>query len=230
MAATRRALALALAAACTALIAGAAMAHDVAPSDAAFVKQTAGPAFIPFVYLGAKHMVTGIDHVLFLVGVVFFLFRLRDVVLYVSMFAIGHSITLLAGVLLGVTVNAHIVDAVIGASVIYKGIENLGGFRRLGVKIDSRLAVLAFGLAHGLGLATKLLVLSPARDGLLVNLIGFNVGVEIGQILVLALVVALLNLWRHAPSFKSGAVVANVALVAAGIALTAYQIKEYVGS
>jgi len=219
-----------LAVACTLLIAGTALAHDVAPSDAAFVKQTAGPAFIPFAYLGAKHMVTGIDHVLFLVGVVFFLFKLRDVLLYVSMFAIGHSITLLAGVLLGTTVNAHIVDAIIGISVIYKGVENLGGFRRLGVTIDPRLAVLGFGLAHGLGLATKLLVLDPSRNGLLVNLIGFNVGVEIGQVLVLVLVVAVLNLWRQSPSFKTGALVANVALVLAGIALTAFQIKEYAAS
>jgi hypothetical protein len=219
-----------LVAACTLLTAGAVLAHDVAPSDAAFVKQTAGPAFIPFVYLGAKHMVTGIDHVLFLIGVVFFLFKLRDVLLYVSMFAIGHSITLLAGVLLGTTANAHIVDAIIGVSVIYKGVENLGGFRKLGIAIDSRLAVLGFGLAHGLGLATKLLVLSPSKNGLLVNLVGFNVGVEIGQVLVLTLVVALLNLWRHSLTFRSGALVANVALVAAGVALTFYQIKEYAAS
>jgi len=216
--------------ACLLLIAGTALAHDVAPSDAAFVKQTTGPAFIPFAYLGAKHMVTGIDHVLFLVGVVFYLFRLRDVLLYVSMFAIGHSITLMGGVLLGTTVNAHIVDAIIGVSVIYKGVENLGGFRKLGVTIDSRLAVLGFGLAHGLGLATKLLVLDPSRNGLLVNLIGFNVGVEIGQVLVLTFVVAVLNLWRQSPSFRPGARVANIALVAAGVALTAYQLKEYAAS
>jgi hypothetical protein len=204
-----------------------ASAHDVAEADAAFVRATNGPAFVPFAYLGAKHMVTGIDHVLFLVGVVFYLFRLRDVLLYVSMFAVGHTVTLLGGVLLGVEVNAHVVDAIIGLSVVYKGAENLGLLKRAGVTIDSRAAVFAFGLAHGLGLATKLLQLDPAPDGLLVNLIGFNVGVEVGQVLVLAFVVMLLNALRRAPGFTVGARIANVALVVAGVALTAAQIGEF---
>ena len=207
----------------------AALAHDVAESDAAFVRQISGPAFIPFLYLGAKHMVTGIDHVLFLVGVVFFLFKLRDVVFYVSMFAIGHSLTLLGGVLLDTNVNAYIVDAIIGLSVVYKGLENLSTFQKLGIAIDSRIAVFAFGLAHGLGLATKLVMLSPAENGLIVNLVGFNVGVEVGQILVLAPVVTVLNLLRSAPGFTAGAVAANAALVAAGGALTIYQIKGFLG-
>src|SRR5262249_10513747 len=156
-------------------------------------ESVAGPAFIPFLYLGAKHMVTGYDHVLFLVGVVFFLYRLRDVVLYVSMFTLGHSLTLLGGVLSGVGANAHIVDAIIGLSVVYKGVENIGGFSRLGLVIDTKLAIFVFGLFHGLGLATKVQDLSMSPDGLLVNLIGFNVGVETGQLLVLVVVVTLLN-------------------------------------
>jgi hypothetical protein len=200
-----RALARLAPALCALAFATVALAHDVAEADAAFVRATDGPAFLPFAYLGAKHMVTGIDHVLFLVGVVFYLFRLRDVLLYVSMFAIGHTITLLGGVLLGVQVNAHIVDAIIGLSVVYKGAENLGLLRKVGVAIESRAAIFAFGLAHGLGLATKLLQLDPAENGLLANLIGFNVGVEIGQILVLAFVVMLLNLLRQAPGFPAGA-------------------------
>jgi hypothetical protein len=227
IAAPSRALARPAPALCALAFATAALAHDVAEADAAFVRATDGPAFLPFAYLGAKHMVTGIDHVLFLVGVVFYLFRLRDVLLYVSMFAIGHTITLLGGVLLGVQVNAHIVDAIIGLSVVYKGAENLGLLRKAGVAIDSRAAVFAFGLAHGLGLATKLLQLDPAENGLLANLIGFNVGVEIGQILVLAFVVMLLNLLRQAPGFPAGARIANVALVIAGLALTFIQIGEF---
>jgi len=159
----------------------AALAHDVAAGDRAFLQAIDGPAFLPFLYLGAKHMVTGYDHILFLIGIVFYLARLKDVVLYVSMFTIGHSTTLLAGVLLDVHANAHIVDAVIGLSVVYKGVENIGGFRKAGIAIDPKVAILMFGLVHGLGLATKLGEHELARNGLLVNLIGFNIGVEVGK-------------------------------------------------
>ena len=205
----------------------AAFAHDISEANRAAVEGLEGPHFLLFAYLGAKHMVTGIDHVLYLIGVVFFLFKLRDVILYVSMFAIGHTLTLIGGVLLGTTVNAHLVDAVIGFSVVYKAVENLGGFKKLGWNFDPRLAVLAFGLAHGLGLATKLQDLSVSPDGLLVNLIGFNVGVEIGQVLVLAVVVFLLNAWRRMPSFEKGAFGANCVLMAAGLLLAGQQIVEY---
>ncbi len=207
-----------------------AFAHDVAARDRAFVEAIDGPAIIPFLYLGAKHMVTGLDHVLFLVGVVFFLHRLRDVVLYVSLFTLGHSLTLIGGVLLGVGVNSHIIDAIIGLSVVYKAFENIGGFRKIGLAINTKWAVLAFGLAHGLGLASKLMDLTVSENGLLTNLISFNVGVEIGQVLVLFVVVTLLNLWRRRPSFTSGAFYANIALMAAGLVLTGYQITGYVMS
>jgi hypothetical protein len=222
---------LALLALATLLLTGAdVLAHDLSEANRAYVQSIEGPAPIPFLYLGAKHMVTGIDHVLFLVGVVFFLYRLRDIVLYVSMFTVGHSLTLLGGVLLGTGLNPYIVDAIIGFSVIYKAFENLGGFAKLGIAIDTRLAVLVFGLFHGLGLATKLQDLSPAKDGLLANLISFNVGVEIGQVLALAVVVVLLNLWRATRSFARGAFYANMLLFAAGIALTGYQIVGYLES
>jgi hypothetical protein len=204
-----------------------ALAHDLSEANRAYVQSIEGPAPIPFLYLGAKHMVTGIDHVLFLVGVVFFLYRLRDVVLYVSLFTVGHSLTLLGGVLMGTGLNPYIVDAIIGFSVMYKAFENLGGFRKLGLAIDTRLAVLVFGLFHGLGLATKLQDLSPSKDGLLANLISFNIGVEIGQVLALAVVVVLLNAWRATRSFTSGAFYANLLLLLAGIALTGYQIVGY---
>lgn len=208
----------------------AAYAHDVAEGDKAFVQSIDGPAIIPFMYLGAKHMVTGYDHVAFLVGVVFFLSRMKDVVIYASMFAIGHSITLIGGVLLGTGANAYIIDAIIGVSVIYKGVENIGGFEKIGWKFDTRLAVLIFGLFHGLGLATKVLDLEVSPNGLLTNLIAFNVGVELGQVIVLTIVVLLFTMWRKRPSFDRYAFGANIALILVGIALTAYQIAGYISS
>lgn len=207
-----------------------ALAHDVAEGDKAFVRTIDGPAIIPFMYLGAKHMVTGYDHIAFLVGVVFFLHRLKDVLLYVSMFALGHSITLIGGVLLETGVNAYIVDAIIGVSVIYKGVENIGGFQKLGLNFDTRIAVLVFGLFHGLGLATKVMDLGVSPNGLLANLIAFNVGVELGQVFVLTLVVLALAAWRHTASFKRYALAANVALIMVGVALTAYQLEGYFSS
>lgn len=207
-----------------------ALAHDVAEGDKAFVRTIDGPAIVPFMYLGAKHMVTGYDHIAFLVGVVFFLHRLKDVLLYVSAFAIGHSITLIGGVLLETGVNAYIVDAIIGVSVIYKGVENIGGFRKLGWTFDTRIAVLVFGLFHGLGLATKVLDLGVSQDGLLANLIAFNAGVELGQVLVLTVVVLALAAWRHTASFQRYALAANIALIAVGVALTAYQVEGFISS
>ena len=205
-------------------------AHDLSEANKSYVQSINGPAPVPFFYLGAKHMVTGIDHVLFLVGVVFFLYRLRDVVIYVSMFTIGHSTTLIAGVLLGTGLNSYIVDAIIGFSVIYKAFENMGGLKKVGLAINTKLAVLVFGLFHGLGLATKLQDLTSSQNGLLVNLISFNVGVEAGQVLALAVVVVLLNFWRASSSFARGAFYANLLLLAGGVALTINQITGYLQS
>jgi hypothetical protein len=212
------------------LYGGAALAHDISASDRAAVAQLEGPAPFAFLYLGAKHMVTGIDHVLFLVGVVFFLYRLRDVIIYVSMFTIGHSLTLLGGVLLQTGANAYIVDAIIGFSVVYKAFENLGGFKRIGLAIDTRIAVLVFGLFHGLGLATKVRDLGLSDQGLLTNLISFNVGVEMGQVAVLTVVVLLLNAWRSSRSFAASAFYANLALLAGGLTLMGYQLTGYFSS
>ena len=204
-----------------------ALAHDISQSDRAAVARIDGPAPFAFLYLGAKHMVTGIDHILFLIGVIFFLHRLRDVVIYVSMFTIGHSLTLLGGVLMNTGANSYIVDAIIGFSVVYKAFENLGGFRKLGIAISTKLAVLGFGLFHGLGLATKVRDLGLSENGLLTNLLSFNVGVEIGQVVVLAVVVTLFNLWRTTRSFAPGAFYANLALMAGGLALIGYQLTGY---
>ena len=206
------------------LLADPALAHDVSDADRDKVAAIDGPAFFPFFYLGAKHMVTGYDHVAFLIGVVFYLRRLRDVVVYVSMFTIGHSLTLMGGVLTHTGGNPYLIDAIIGLSVIYKAVENLGGFAKAGWSFNSKIAVLLFGLFHGMGLATKLQDLSISDNGLLTNLVGFNIGVEAGQVVVLAVVVFLLNMWRTGPSFERGARMANWALLAVGLALTGYQL------
>lgn len=205
----------------------AALAHGVAGGDAAYVASSRGVNVFPFMYLGAKHMVTGYDHLLFLAGVIFFLYRLKDVALYVTLFAIGHSTTLLAGVLGGIHANAYIVDAIIGLSVAYKAFENLGGFRRLGWQVDPRFAVLAFGFAHGFGLATKLQELSLSPEGLAANLVSFNVGVELGQLAALSVILLAFNFWRRSLSFLSGAWTANVLIMAAGFVLIGYQLAGY---
>jgi HupE / UreJ protein len=216
-----------LVAALAILLAPPALAHAIGGSDAAFVAATKGADPFPFLYLGAKHMVTGYDHLLFLAGVIFFLYLLKDVLLYVTLFSVGHSTTLLAGVLFDVNVSSHMVDMVIGLSVSYKAFENLGGFRKIGYQPDTRVAVGAFGLVHGLGLATKLQALGLNPDGLVANLVSFNVGVEIGQLLALSVILAAMTLWRTTKSFGRLAVAANALLFLAGIVLAGEQLTGY---
>jgi hypothetical protein len=205
-----------------------ASAHNVSKRDASFVQSTKGAAIAPFVYLGAKHMVTGYDHLAFLVGVVFFLYKLKDIVLYVSLFTVGHSITLLAGVLGGIHANSNIIDAIIGLSVVYKAFDNMSGFRRLfGFEPNTKVAVLIFGLFHGFGLATKLQELDLARNGLIANIVSFNVGVEIGQVLALTAVVLALSYWRTRSGFYRYAFATNAALMAVGFVLVGYQLTGY---
>ena len=212
-----------------AVIGGAVHAHPMEGSNAGFVQSVDGPAPGPFLYLGAKHMVTGYDHLLFLVGVIFFLYRLKDVVLYVSLFTLGHSLTLLVGVLGDVRVNAYVIDTIIGLSVVYKGFENINGFERLfNVTPNTRVAVLVFGLFHGLGLATKLQEFMVSDNGLVTNILSFNVGVEIGQILALTGVLALLGVWRTRASFLSYSFVANTVLMVGGFLLAGIQIVGFV--
>ena len=210
------------------VLAGAARAHGIDERDADFVAGNSGPQIIPFLYLGAKHMVTGYDHLLFIFGVIFFLYRLSHVAIYVTMFSIGHSITLLAGVLGGLHISPYLIDAIIGLSVVYKGFDNLNGFKTLfGIEFNQKLAVLIFGLFHGFGLATKLQELNPSQDGLLTNMISFNVGVELGQLLALSLMLGIIVLWRRSPSFTRYAVLANAAIMTAGLVLIGYQLTGF---
>ena len=203
-------------------------AHNVSKRDAAFVQSNRGSAISAFMYLGAKHMVTGYDHLAFLVGVIFFLYRLKDIVQYVSLFTIGHSITLLVGVLGNIHANSYMVDAIIGFSVVYKAFDNMDGFKRfLGFEPNSKIAVLVFGLFHGFGLATKLQELDLAKNGLVTNIVSFNVGVEIGQVLALAAVLIALSFWRTRSGFLRHAFATNATLMTVGFVLTGYQIAGY---
>jgi hypothetical protein len=203
-------------------------AHGVSGKDAVYLQGLQGRAVGPLMYLGAKHMVTGYDHLLFLVGVIFFLYRLKDVVTYVSLFTIGHSLTLLAGVLGGIRANPFLIDAIIGFSVVYKAFENMDGFKRFfGVQPNTRIAVLVFGLFHGFGLATKIREFDIAQDGLIANLLAFNVGVEVGQVLALAAILTLMGYWRRTESFWRHAYTANVAIMTAGFMLIGYQLTGW---
>lgn len=202
-----------------------ALAHGVAEGDKGFIQESSGVMLLPFIYLGAKHMITGYDHLLFLFGVIFFLYRLKDVGLYVTLFAVGHSVTLLLGVLLEISVSAYVIDAIIGFSVVYKALDNLGAFRRwFGYQPDTRAATLLFGLIHGLGLASKILDYQIAADGLIANLIAFNVGVEIGQLLALGAILIAMGYWRRSAGFWRHAYTANVAMLSAGFLLMGYQL------
>jgi len=206
----------------------AAYAHGVTAGDKGYIMETFGTRIVPFMYLGAKHMVTGYDHLLFLFGVIFYLYRLKDIGVYVTLFALGHSITLIAGVLTGVHVDAYLIDAVIGGSVIYKALDNLEVFSRgLRYQPDPRTATMLFGLVHGLGLATKMLDFELAKDGLMANLLAFNVGVEIGQFLALCVILIAMSFWRRSATFVRYATAANVLLLLSGAALVVYQLNGY---
>jgi len=206
----------------------AAFAHALAVGDQGYIQEITGIHLIPFAYLGAKHMVTGYDHLLFLLGVIFFLYRLRHIAIYVSLFALGHSTTLLLGVLAETSISSYLIDAIIGFSVVYKALDNLGAYRRwFGVQPNTKAATLIFGLFHGFGLATKIQDFDISPEGLIANLLAFNVGVEIGQFLALAAILIAISFWRRTESFWRHAYTANVALMTAGFILIGYQLTGY---
>ena len=213
---------------CLLVFSGLASAHGVTEGDKGYIQEITGVNIIPFMYLGAKHMITGYDHILFLLGVIFFLYRNKDVGLYVSLFAIGHSLTMLLGVFFNIAVSSYLIDAIIGFSVVYKALDNLGAFQRwFGFQPNTKVATLIFGLFHGFGLATKLQDYELARDGLLPNLIAFNIGAEIGQLLALFTILILMGYWRKQSNFFKQAYTANVAMMSAGFLLVGYQMTGY---
>ena len=204
------------------------IAHGVTQGDQGYIQEISGTNIIPFIYLGAKHMVTGYDHLLFLLGVVFFLYRLTEVGIYVTLFAIGHSSTLLLGVYFDIPANAYLIDAIIGLSVVYKALDNMGAYQRwFGFQPNTKAATFIFGLFHGFGLATKIQDFDMSSDGLLANLIAFNIGVEIGQLLALAGILIIMGFWRKQSFFLKQAYSANVLLMSAGFMLMGLQLTGY---
>jgi hypothetical protein len=210
------------------LLGATAYAHGVAEGDKGYIQEITGVHIVPFMYLGAKHMFTGYDHILFLLAVIFFLYKLKEIGLYVSLFALGHSTTMLLGVYFGANINGYLIDAIIGLSVAYKALDNLGAFQRwFGVQPNTKVATLVFGLFHGFGLATKIQEYEVSQDGLFANLVAFNVGVEIGQLLALAAILIVMGYWRRTGSFLRHAYTANVAILTAGFVLIGYQLTGY---
>ena len=205
-----------------------ALAHAVTQGDKGYIQEIFGVHLIPFMYLGAKHMVTGYDHILFLFGVIFFLYRMKYIAIYVSLFALGHSLTMITGVMLNFGINAFIIDAIIGFSIVYKALDNLGAFQRwFGVQPNTKIVTLIFGLCHGFGLASKVIEYEIAKDGLLPNLIAFNVGVELGQLLALSTILIAMGWWRRTESFHRYAYTANVIMMVAGFVFIGMQLTGY---
>ncbi|HKK57043.1 HupE/UreJ family protein [Marinobacter sp.] len=204
------------------------LAHAVAQGDKGYIQEITGVNLISFMYLGAKHMVTGYDHLLFLLGVIFFLYRMQHIAIYVSLFALGHSTTMLLGVYFNIGINSYLIDAIIGLSVVYKALDNLGAYQRwFGFQPDTRAATLIFGFCHGFGLSSKIIEYDISPDGLVPNLLAFNVGVEIGQLIALAMILIVMSFWRKTDGFFRHAYTANVAMMSAGFLLIGYQLTGY---
>ncbi len=204
------------------------LAHAVAQGDKGYIQEITGVNLIAFTYLGAKHMVTGYDHLLFLLGVIFFLYRMQHIAIYVSLFALGHSTTMLLGVYFNVGINSYIIDAIIGLSIVYKALDNIGAYQRwFGFQPNTKAATLIFGFFHGFGLSTKIIEYDISPDGLIPNLLAFNVGVEIGQLIALAMILIAISFWRKTDGFFRHAYTANVAMMSAGFLLFGYQLIGY---
>jgi hypothetical protein len=205
-----------------------ALAHGISEADR--LSMLSG-GYIRYIGLGVSHMLTGYDHLLFLFGVVFFLTTFKEVAKFVTVFTIGHCITLIFATFFKITWNYYLIDAIIAISVIYKGFDNNGGFQKyFDMKSPNLLwAVFGFGLLHGFGLSTRLqqLPLGDDNTSILLRILSFNLGVEVGQIAALTVMVGLLAFWRHHPSFKRFSFAANLALVYAGVLLLLMQLHGY---
>ena len=202
--------------------------HNVSKEDIASFRALSGVQVVHYMWLGAKHMVTGYDHLLFLLGVIYYIKKLKDVFVLVSLFALGHSVTLISGVALSWTVSPYLVDAIIGFSVVYKGLDNLGAVDLFfDERPNEKLVVLVFGLFHGLGLATKLQTLVVRDEGLIANLLAFNVGVELGQIAALFCALLVLTFLPVLRDHRQTATAINSMLVILGCMLMSYQLRMY---
>ncbi len=205
------------------------LAHGVNPSDQAILTNGGLGSYI---WVGAKHMVTGYDHLLFLVGVIFYLNNLKDIIRFITVFTVGHSITLIGATYLGIQADEHLIDAVIALSVLYKGFENLGGFQKI-LKTNSPnllIMVFIFGLIHGFGLSTRLQSFDLGEGLFLFKIISFNIGVELGQIFALIPIVFIISKWKAVNSYKIFYKTVNWFLVFAGIGLFILQMYGYLHS
>jgi hydrogenase/urease accessory protein HupE len=183
---------------------------------------------LQYLKIGATHMLTGYDHLLFIFGIVFFLTRFVDVVKTITAFTLGHSITLVSGTLMDITVNYFLIDAIIALSVCYIGYENIGGFKKLFDKSPNMIwAIFTFGLIHGLGLSTRLQQLPLGEDGIVLRILSFNLGIELGQIGALCIMVAILFKWRGIPSFQKLSTLSNRGIIYAGVYLFLMQMHGY---
>lgn len=202
-----------------------AFAHGVSSGDQEILNNG---GLLSYIYVGAKHMLTGYDHLLFLAGVVFYLNGFKDILKFITVFTIAHCITLIGATYFGILANEHLIDAVIALSVLYKGFENLGGFEKIGMTSPNLLfMVFLFGLIHGFGLSTRLQSFEIGSDQFLAKILSFNVGVELGQIIALIPIVFLITQWKSKPSYKAFYKAANYYLVLAGIGLFLYQMYGY---
>ena len=202
------------------------LGHGVSDADK---QMMISGGYLEYLWLGASHMLTGYDHLLFIFGVIFFLTKFSDVVKFITAFTIGHCITLIFATFMGITANYFLVDAVIALTVIYKGFDNIDGFRKY-LKMNPPnmlMLVFVFGLIHGFGLSTRLQELPLGTDGLLLKILSFNLGVELGQILALSGMLLILSGWRKTASFAKFSQAANVGLMVAGFGLFAIQINGY---
>ncbi len=206
-----------------------AWAHGINEADK---QKMVDGGYLEYIGLGATHMLTGYDHLLFLFGVIFFLTRIKEIVKFVTAFTVGHSITLIFATFMHITANYFLIDAVIGLTVFYKGFDNIGGFKKY-FKMESPnlvFLVFIFGLIHGFGLSTRLQQLPLGTDGLLLKILSFNLGVELGQIAALSVLLALLFAWRKTKSFQRFSTISNVGLMIAGIFLFSMQMYGFVFS
>ena len=207
------------------LVAQQALAHGMSEADQ---QSMLDGGYLQYMWLGATHMLTGYDHLLFVFGIVFFLTTFMDVIKYITVFTVGHSITLISATLMGITANYYLIDAVIALSVCYIGFENNGGFKKYFEKSPNLLlAVFLFGFIHGFGLSTRLQQLPLGDDGLIWRILSFNVGIELGQVGALCVMVALLFKFRRTPSFLKISSVSNSGLIVAGAFLFMMQMHGY---
>lgn len=200
-------------------------AHDVSSADQELLRNGGLWAYIQ---VGATHMLTGYDHLLFLTGVIFYLNSFMDILKFITVFTIGHCITLIGATYAGITADEHLVDAVIALSVLYKGFENLAGFEKLKLKSPNLLLMVGlFGLIHGFGLSARLQSFDMGTEQLLAKILCFNLGVEVGQVLALIPIVFIITLSRKHKQFPAFYKAVNWYLVIAGIGLFAYQLYYY---